>query len=58
LKEGMTATEDELKKFCEDKLVNYKRPKSIEFRKDLPKTMVGKILRRELVAEAKKAIGK
>lgn len=58
LKEGMTATEDELKKFCEDKLVNYKRPRSIEFRKDLPKTMVGKILRRELVAEAKKAIGK
>ncbi len=58
LKDGMTATEDELKKFCEDKLVTYKRPRTIEFKKELPKTMVGKILRRELVAETKQAMGK
>ena len=51
LKDGMTATEAELKKFCEDKLVAYKRPKYIEFRDDLPETMVGKVLRRELAKE-------
>jgi long-chain acyl-CoA synthetase len=54
LKEGATATEADLKKFCEDKLAPYKRPRMIEFRQELPKTMVGKILRRELVAETKK----
>ncbi len=53
LNPGQTTTEDELKKFCEDKLVNYKRPKYIEFRDDLPETMVGKVLRRELVAQEK-----
>lgn len=53
LKDGMHATEDDLKKFCEDKLVAYKRPRTIEFKAELPKTMVGKILRRELVAETK-----
>lgn len=58
LKEGMHATEDDLKKFCEDKLVAYKRPRTIEFKAELPKTMVGKILRRELVAETKAAMKK
>ena len=58
LQPGQTATEDELKKFCEDKLVNYKRPKYIEFRDDLPETMVGKVLRRELVAEEKARLAK
>ena len=53
LQPGQTATEDELKKFCADKLVSYKRPKYIEFRDDLPETMVGKVLRRELVAQDK-----
>ena len=56
LKDGMTATEADLKKFCEDKLVPYKRPRTIEFKKELPKTMVGKILRRELVAETKRRL--
>ena len=58
LQPGQTATEDELKKFCEDKLVAYKRPKYIEFRDDLPETMVGKVLRRELVAEEKARLAK
>ncbi len=53
LNPGQTATEDELKKFLEDKLAAYKRPKYIEFRDDLPETMVGKVLRRELVAQEK-----
>ena len=41
-------TEDALRRFCHDNLTGYKRPKLIEFRDALPKTNVGKILRREL----------
>ncbi|MFC5741223.1 AMP-binding protein [Dyella tabacisoli] len=41
-------TIDELKQFCRDNLTGYKRPKIIEFRDSLPKSNVGKILRREL----------
>ncbi len=41
-------TEDELKTFCAERLTNYKRPRIIEFRDSLPKSNVGKILRREL----------
>ncbi len=48
-----TLTVDELREFCKDQLTNYKRPRSYEFRKDLPKTNVGKILRRELRDEKK-----
>ena len=53
LKPGQTATVDELMAFCKERLTNYKRPAAIEFRDSLPKTMVGKILRRQLVAEDK-----
>ena len=45
---GEVLTADEIKVFCKDKLTGYKSPKRIEFRKELPKTNVGKILRREL----------
>jgi len=41
-------TEDAVARFCHDNLTGYKRPKYIEFRDELPKTNVGKILRREL----------
>ena len=41
-------TEAEVKAYCETNLTGYKRPKVVEFRKELPKTNVGKILRREL----------
>jgi acyl-CoA synthetase (AMP-forming)/AMP-acid ligase II len=41
-------TEQSLSTFCHDNLTGYKRPKYIEFRDELPKTNVGKILRREL----------
>lgn len=53
LKPGHTATADEIKEFCKEHLTNYKRPAIVEFRDSLPKTMVGKILRRQLVAEDK-----
>ncbi len=41
-------TAEQLMDYCQQQLTNYKRPKHIEFRNDLPKTNVGKILRREL----------
>ncbi|WP_348271759.1 long-chain fatty acid--CoA ligase [Phyllobacterium sp. OV277] len=41
-------TEDAIKAFCAERLTNYKRPRTIEFRDELPKSNVGKILRREL----------
>ncbi|SEB63859.1 long-chain acyl-CoA synthetase [Nitratireductor aquibiodomus] len=41
-------TEEDLKKFCKENLTGYKRPKYVEFRDELPKSNVGKILRKEL----------
>jgi long-chain acyl-CoA synthetase len=55
VKEGETATEDELKAFCKESLAAYKVPTHYEFRDELPKTTVGKILRRELVRQHKEA---
>jgi len=43
-----TATEAELRAFCRERLAPYKVPSRIEFRQELPKTMVGKVLRRAL----------
>ena len=51
LKEGETATQQELIEFAKKELAAYKLPTEIEFRKELPKTNVGKILRKELRAE-------
>ena len=48
VKNDPTLSEDDLAKFCRQNLTGYKVPKYIEFRDDLPKTNVGKILRREL----------
>ncbi len=58
LKEGQTTTEEEIIDWCRAGLARYKVPKFVEFRADLPKTMVGKILRRQLMEEeAKKGSG-
>lgn len=54
LKEGETATPEEIIEFCKGKMAKYKVPAKVEFRDSLPKTMVGKILRRILVEEEKK----
>jgi long-chain acyl-CoA synthetase len=51
LKEGETATAEEMIAFCRERLAVYKLPTEIEFRSDLPKTNVGKILRKALRAE-------
>ncbi len=48
VKNDPTLTEEEITAFCKQHLTGYKRPKYIEFRDDLPKSNVGKILRREL----------
>ena len=48
LRAGEHATEQDLRAFCRDKLAPYKVPSKIEFRTELPKTMVGKVLRRVL----------
>ena len=51
LKEGETATQEELIEYCKTRLATFKLPTEIEFRKELPKTNVGKILRKQLRAE-------
>jgi long-chain acyl-CoA synthetase len=51
LRAGQSVSADELQRLCKDKLAPYKVPGDIEFRSELPKTMVGKILRRELVRQ-------
>ncbi len=58
LKAGEVATADELIAFCRQNLAPYKVPSQVEFRSELPKSMVGKFLRRVLVEEeARKAAG-
>ncbi|MEE1132653.1 MAG: long-chain-fatty-acid--CoA ligase [Caryophanon sp.] len=53
LKEGYSATDDELNKYSRENLAAYKVPRTYEFRTELPKTAVGKILRRQLIEEEK-----
>ncbi|MDO9562626.1 MAG: AMP-binding protein, partial [Bradyrhizobium sp.] len=55
VKKDPNLTAEDLIKFCHEQLTNYKIPKQVEFRADLPKTNVGKILRRELRDEKKAA---
>ena len=51
LKPGQTATAEEMINFCKEKLTAYKVPKMVEFRESLPKSAVGKVLRKVLRAE-------
>lgn len=53
LEPGQTATVDEIRTFCKEKMAVYKVPTHIDFVEDLPKTQVGKILRRELREDQK-----
>ena len=48
LKAGETATAEDIISFCKEKLAAYKSPKFVEFRQELPKSAVGKILRKVL----------
>ncbi|MGZ4138266.1 MAG: long-chain-fatty-acid--CoA ligase [Actinomycetota bacterium] len=58
LKPGQSMTAEEIEKYCREKLTAYKVPKEFEFVADLPKTMVGKVLRRALVEEERKKLAK
>jgi long-chain acyl-CoA synthetase len=51
LREGETATPEEIIEFCKARIAPYKVPRHVEFRTELPKTMIGKILRRVLQEE-------
>jgi long-chain acyl-CoA synthetase len=51
MKEGEHASSAELLEYCRQRLARFKVPKQIEFRKELPKTLVGKVLRRVLLEE-------
>jgi len=51
LREGQQATADEVRAYCRERMAGYKVPRHVEFRTTLPKTMVGKVLRRVLTQE-------
>jgi long-chain acyl-CoA synthetase len=53
VKPGETLTEEEVRDWCKERLAKFKVPTHVEFRTELPKTTVGKILRRELVRQHK-----
>ncbi|MGA2518218.1 MAG: hypothetical protein ABSG44_16935 [Thermodesulfobacteriota bacterium] len=53
LRLGQRATAEEIRAFCRKKLTGYKVPKQIEFVESLPKTIIGKVLRRALVEKEK-----
>ena len=53
VKKDPSLTAEQVKAFCHDNLTGYKRPKSVEFRSELPKSNVGKILRKELRTPAR-----
>ena len=57
VKEGEVAGQEEILDFCRDNLAKYKVPKKVEFRKELPKTPVGKVLRKVLREEAMREEG-
>lgn len=56
LKTDTSATEEEILDFCKEKLAKFKVPKTIEFRTELPKTIIGKVLRRVLLEEEMKRL--
>jgi len=51
LRDGERATVEEIREFAKGRLAAYKVPRSVEFRDELPKTLIGKVLRRALVEE-------
>ena len=51
LHKGAQATAEEIRAYCKERLAPYKVPKHVAFKDSLPKSMVGKVLRRELVKE-------
>ena len=56
VKPGESLTEEDVKEWCKDRLAKFKIPTQVDFRDELPKTTVGKILRRELVRQHKEKV--
>lgn len=56
LKNGETATVDEIRAWCKERIAPFKVPTQVEFRDELPKTTIGKILRRELQRQEKERL--
>jgi len=57
-KQGVSLKEEELDKYCRENLAAFKVPRIYEFREELPKTIIGKVLKRQLVKESIEAIKK
>ena len=57
-KTGHNVTQEELETYCRERLAAYKVPRLFEFRQELPKSMVGKVLRRVLVEEEERKLEK
>ena len=57
LRDGMTATEDELQQHCRRNLANFKTPRYIRFRKNLPLTVTGRVEKRNIIPDALKELG-
>ena len=57
LKEGEEATEQEILAYCRESLAPYKVPSLFYFRTEVPKSQIGKVLRRMLVEEEKAKLG-
>jgi long-chain acyl-CoA synthetase len=53
LREGETATAQEIIDYCRTRMARYKVPKQVEFRSELPRSLIGKVLRRQLLQEEK-----
>ncbi len=58
LKPGCQAAEQDILDFCKEKMAGYKRPRTVEFRSQIPTSMVGKVLRRALREEELKKISR
>src|SRR5699024_1961636 len=57
-KNGQTLDEKELNKYCRKNLAAYKVPRIYEFREELPKTVIGKVLKRQLIEESAENVDK
>jgi long-chain acyl-CoA synthetase len=57
LKEGHQVSEQELVEFCRQRLAPHKVPRAVEVRPQLPKTLIGKVLRRALAEEERAKAG-
>jgi len=56
LKQGETADQDEIMAYCKENMAGYKRPRSVEFRDEIPISNIGKVLRRVLRDEAMRGV--